>query len=330
MALKIESGQLKTNRILQLFERLIQGQVINKRQAASEFQVSEKSIQRDIEDLRNYLSEWTEATGLSAIVYKERKKGYVLESERHRPFSAPEILVLLKVMLESRAFNKQELGVLVDKLIILADEQERKQIRELINNEWFHYVPVRHQQLLFDKLWELSRAIRECRVVQMKYLRVNEQQPESMRVKPLEIVFADYYFYLVIVRNDETDRLAPATLRLDRIQSYELTEDRFKMAESRRFEAGPFRQQVQFMQTGKKMKVKFKFWNKSLESILDRLPNAKVKMDGQVAVIEAEVYGKGIMMWLLSQGPHVEVLAPSEFREEMANAVKQMASLYES
>jgi hypothetical protein len=47
-----------------------------------------------------------------------------------------------------------------------------------------------------------------------------------------------------------------------------------------------------------------------------------------VAIVEAEVFGKGIMMWLLSQGPHVEVIGPPEFRDEMVRTVRQMADIY--
>jgi hypothetical protein len=107
-----------------------------------------------------------------------------------------------------------------------------------------------------------------------------------------------------------------------------VTNKRFAVTEQSRFQEGLFRRQVQFMQTGQLMRIKFRFWNKSLESILDRLPDARVTMDGDVAVIEAEVFGKGIMMWLLSQGPHVEVLGPPEFREEMRQAAQAMAKIY--
>ena len=46
-------------------------------------------------------------------------------------------------------------------------------------------------------------------------------------------------------------------------------------------------------------------------------------------VIEAEVYGDGIKMWLLSQGSWVQVIAPDEFVVEMQAEIAQMYRLYQ-
>ena len=63
------------------------------------------------------------------------------------------------------------------------------------------------------------------------------------------------------------------------------------------------------MYGGKLEKVKFQYRGESVESVLDRLPTAKIldEVDG-VYTISAEVFGKGIEMWLKSQGERVSVL----------------------
>ena len=63
------------------------------------------------------------------------------------------------------------------------------------------------------------------------------------------------------------------------------------------------------MYGGKLQKVKFKYKGTSVEAVLDRLPTAKIleEKDG-VYTISAEVFGKGINMWLRSQGENVEVM----------------------
>jgi hypothetical protein len=45
--------------------------------------------------------------------------------------------------------------------------------------------------------------------------------------------------------------------------------------------------------------------------------------------LEAEVYGDGIRMFLLSQGAWVKVVAPEEFVREMGDAARAVAGLYE-
>lgn len=60
------------------------------------------------------------------------------------------------------------------------------------------------------------------------------------------------------------------------------------------------------MYGGKLQKVKFKYRGENVEAILDRLPTAKIleEEDG-VYTLSAEVFGKGIDMWLRSQGDSV-------------------------
>ena len=65
---------------------------------------------------------------------------------------------------------------------------------------------------------------------------------------------------------------------------------------------------VQFMYGGKLQTIHFLYSGPSIESVLDRLPTATIKDktdDGWL--VEAEVFGKGIDMWLRSQGDYITV-----------------------
>ena len=60
------------------------------------------------------------------------------------------------------------------------------------------------------------------------------------------------------------------------------------------------------MYGGKIQRVKFLYKGESIESVLDRLPTAKIldENDG-IYTVSAEVFGKGIEMWLRSQGDNI-------------------------
>ena len=81
---------------------------------------------------------------------------------------------------------------------------------------------------------------------------------------------------------------------------------------------------------GKLIKLQLQCETSAIDAVLDRLPTARiVKQEENGAVIEAEVYGKGIMMWLLSQGNAIEILKPAALREEMKEKLQEMLKLYE-
>ena len=63
------------------------------------------------------------------------------------------------------------------------------------------------------------------------------------------------------------------------------------------------------MYGGKLERVRFKYKGPDVDSILDRLPTAVIESeDENVYILRAEVFGKGIDMWLKSQGNYIEIL----------------------
>ncbi len=127
-------------------------------------------------------------------------------------------------------------------------------------------------------------------------------------VKPLAIMFSEFYFYLVAWFADDSKDY-PAVFRADRISNLADTGERFKIPYAQRFEEGEFRKRVQFMYTGALRRIEFEFSGPSLEAILDRIPTARVisQKDG-VVTLSAECYGDGVLMWLRTQGDYVKIL----------------------
>jgi predicted DNA-binding transcriptional regulator YafY len=83
------------------------------------------------------------------------------------------------------------------------------------------------------------------------------------------------------------------------------------------------------MWPGKLRTIRFEFTGPSVQAVLDKLPTAKViERSGRKHLIEAEVYGDGIKMWILSQGSWIKVIAPSDFVEEIKQEVTRMLTYY--
>ena len=330
----------KLDRVLLLYEQLRAGKAVNKAEAAGEYGVTERSIQRDIDALRAFFSEQAAHRGVSAeIVYDRARKGFVLEGAQDPVMTNSEILAVSKILLESRAFRKEDMASLLDKLIAgCVPRENMKLVSELIANERHHYVELAHPLDIQDMLWDVASAIQSRELLRLSYQRRETDQPPVERVvEPVSILFSEYYFYLnaYIVQSDELSLYThkydyPAVFRMDRIRSCVPMKIRFRIPYSSRFQEGEFRKRVQFMYAGKLSVVRFRYTGPSLEAILDRLPTAEViSRDGRGAVIEAEIYGKGILMWVMSQGRYVELLSPKPLREELRQTLAEMLALYE-
>lgn len=306
-------GQNKTDRILFLYTKLLDGQILKKEELARYFGVNEKSIQRDLEDIRNFLDGAGVENGVgNQLVYDYQEKGYRLEQNSMTRLSNGEALAVCKILLESRAFTKKEMVSILDRIVANCIPKENcKIISDLLLNEEFHYVELQHKKIYIDKMWDIAQAIQQNRYIEITYQRTKDKKVVSRYLKPVAIMFSEYYFYLTaFIDDDEVQKefdiindSSPTIYRIDRIQSVKILKERFHIPYADRFEEGEFRKRVQFMYGGKLQKVEFTYSGAFVESVLDRLPTANVlkEEDGKYT-IKAEVFGKGIEMWIRSQG----------------------------
>lgn len=290
-------------RLLTINEKLKKGEYLKKIELANFFGVTTKTIQRDIDDIRSYLAE----SHVSELKYDKSKKAYHIVNLEREWLSKEAVVGLCKILLESRAFCKEELNDIIEKLLSQVLPVYRKKVEALIRNEQHHYVPLRHEKHLLSIIWELSNFIIDKEVIKFMYMRQDGKTKER-EVKPVSIMFSEYYFYLIAYMADES-KTFPTIFRIDRIRNLNGTREHYDIPYKEKFDDGEFRKRVQFMYSGELRRVKFEFSGSSIESVLDRLPTAEIieEKDGTY-VIRAEVYGNGIDMWLRSQGNSVKVL----------------------
>lgn len=331
--------QSKISRILDIYDRLRAGRIIRKADEAERFGVDERSIQRDIDDIRAFLAEQdAQRGGRREIVYDRKRKGFLLAGQSSPLMTNSEILAVSKILLDSRAFPKGEMSAILDKLISgCVPQKNRKLVSDLIANEKFHYMELSHPADIQDKLWDLGLDIQRRQLLRLTYRRQGDgAAPVERVVEPVSILFSEYYFYLnaYIVEKDSagvwTHRYDyPAVFRVDRVESYELLEQRFSLPYADRFQEGEFRKRVQFMYPGRLQSVRLRYTGPSVDAVLDRLPTARVLSQSRDSwTLEAEVYGTGVLMWLLSQGDRVEVLSPRSLRQELREALRRILEKY--
>lgn len=312
--------KIAKDRLLAMYAQLAEGKPLYKAREAVKYNCSLRSIQRDIEDLRSFFADRSETTGVvQELIYDRKLNAYRLVPPLRNLLTNEETFAVLKVLLESRSLTKVELFPILEKLIsCCVPPDNRRQVMDLIANEKYHYVEPRHKKEILEKMWNLSAAIREHKEIKITYMRQSGDDVSRV-LKPVGIMFSEFYFYLVgfIDKENQLEKIKfevendpfPTIYRIDRIKEYAVTDRHFNVPYQNRFEEGEFRKRVQFMYGGKLQKIKFWYKGPSVEAVLDRLPTAKIEQQNENGyLISAEVFGKGIDMWLRSQGDMVEMV----------------------
>lgn len=318
--------EYKSERVLDLFFRALKGETLSARELSNTYGISTRSVTRDINDLKCFLAEHRDTLGNAELIYSSATHSYSLYMDNL--LSNKELLAVAKILIGCKAFSREELLTIICKLKAHTSSSDKARLEALINKELFHYSEVGCDcKSVIENIWNLTSHIQSKRAITIDYYKMNRSNVKH-KIKPVSIMFAEYYFYLIAYKYDDATN-TPYYFRVDRIVDITTHREIFKLNVFQNFDEGLLRNRSQFMWPGPLRKIRFEFTGPSLQAILDRLPTAKLidKRDG-VNIIEAETYGDGIKMFLLSQGSWVKVIEPQEFVDEMKEEIEKMQGLY--
>ena len=180
---------MKNQRILDIYLRLLNNKEVNRKKLAQEYEVSERSIHRDISDLRTFL---LSTNNLSEIIYDDKTNGYILQNEDNQKLTNSEILAVCKILLDSRAFLKTEMTGIIDKLIKQCVPKESYlKVSKLIENEKFHYMELQHKKEFLESLWEIGEAVQKHLKMEIEYERTDKAVVKRI-ILPVGIMFSEY------------------------------------------------------------------------------------------------------------------------------------------
>lgn len=314
----------KINRVLLLFHKLIKGEHIHKVDFAETHNVSERSVERDIEDIRLFLSE---IHASSKLVFDKLENVYYLSSHNSSNFNSIESIVLLKIILGTRALIKNEVEIIIKSLRLNLSPQDRKEIVRSIQNEIDNYISPLHNKPLLNSLNELNRAIMNKSMIKISYVKDSGEEYERTLV-PLTFIFSDCYFYLIAFI-DGKDYKYPAFFRVDRIKTIFFTDKKATDRLIGKYDTGKMRNYLHFMYAGELLTVKVKCRNSVVTTFQNIVPEHWLIEEGDdFKIFGAKTFDKGFIRWILSQGAAVEILEPVKLRQTLINKIQKLNELY--
>lgn len=302
---------MKCSRELDIFIELLKGEKIKCKNIAEKYEVSERTVQRDIKNLKDYLLDKSDKESLNLSLEKIKNE-YLLKGKEELKFTTGETLAICKILLDSRAFKKSEMYSIINKILKnrIYSKSENKIIKELIISERNHYVELNHRKPLFERIALLGEAINKHKKIRIKYKNIYKEKSVKV-ICPLSLMFSEFYFYL-LARDENNEKIEYK--RVDRIEKIEVLNENFRVEPNNRVQDGEVRKVEQFMTRGEMRKLKM-VYRGSLkddipEFIRDKFPTLKEvgKTEDGKTIFEVTVLGWGIELWLYGQDDRIEVI----------------------
>lgn len=309
------------DRVAEIFIRMIQGETIYKKDEALRYKISERSIERYMKSIGDYIQD----SGINmSYIRKSMPTRYSITKNTDIPFE--EILTLLKIVIGTRAFNKPEFEQLKNRLLSQLSKDDRAKATRLTNSTVAKYVPIKSKFNLLGRIKDFSNYIDDNTTIDYKYLSSTGILRQGFAL-PVSLYFDTFYFYIVMY-SEETEKSIP--YRLDRFQKYNASKARkIKIPQMLKKDDGEDRKDTYLLNYGHTVNFEF-YYSGYPQTALDRIPNSRIKqtLDNEV-LIEGTAYSQGLILWIMGQGSRVRVKSPASLIRDVKSELEKTLEYYE-
>lgn len=313
-------------RMIRIHQKLQEESYPNCTKLAKQIEVSTKTIQRDIDYMRDQLG--------MPIDYDGARHGYyyteAVTSFPTIPATEGEMLALFVAQRALEQYRgtpfEKPLAHAFSKLAQVLEDEVTIDVNELSSALSFHHTGIAVTQMkIFQKV---TKALMESRELEFSYKKLNGSRPEKRRVQPYHLASIDGQWYLFandLVRKDIR------TFVLGRIQEISGTGKKFKkpkdfsltdrlMGSFGVFKGeGDYRVRIEFDPYAAQL-VRERTWHTS--QVLKDLPGGSLELRLHLDSLEE------VERWILSWGGHARVVGPPLLKKRVQAALKDMHDSY--
>lgn len=298
---------MQINRLFEIVYILLEKRKVTAQELAKHFEVSPRTIYRDIEILSGagipiYMSKG-KGGGVSLLSEFVLNKAVITEREREEILSALKAVDAVRLGEEDSALRK--LGSL------FGESQS-----DWIEVDFGFWADGKREERLFQ---DIKEAIIGKKVIRFSYASVKGQETER-EVEPLKLCFKGESWYLYgYCRKREDCRF----FKLKRIRKLQLTEETFMRSCGVQVLK---RQQENYRQ--ETIKLKLKIAREAAYRVYDEFENYEQMEDGSFLVEIRFPKGAWMFYYLISFGRHLEVLEPEEVRKQLKDELNKILDIY--
>lgn len=300
---------MQINRLFEIVHILLNKETVTAKELAARFEVSVRTVYRDIETLSG--------SGIPIYMSKGRNggislmDGYVLNKTVLSQLEKNEILSALQGL---SAVNSFEPTKALSKVEAMLGEDCTNWI-EIDFSNWYN------QEAISAVFASLKQAILSKNLVQFKYFN-NKQECGVRTVEPLRLVFKEHAWYLFAYCRHRQDM---RIFKLSRLRELAVLEEHFIRSYTKAVLNGVSNFQEDLIE----MKVKI---DKSMAyRVFDEFDNGLIAMDAKGDFIVTMHYpndSRWIFNYLMSYSDSLEVLEPTTIREQIKEKLNKVLRQY--
>lgn len=310
----------KITRILFLFSKLSRGERVNKITFCMEADCLPRTFDRDIEDIRLYLSEMFYS---DELIYDRRENNYYLLKGQRQPLEKMEYLFIERLLLDTGVLRKDELDGLLSRLAQNTDNSTSiiAHKNELLKS----YVEAVGKVPILKMSGDLQNVIGAGRVIEINYKKADGDAMKKTLI-PCMLKYESGCLYLIAYRYGENERY-PRYYRVDRIISFVIKGEQKSQERAKVYEyIGKSSSEGTMPYGGKVAEIVLECDKEYYPYVCDRFRAAELREEktGSV-VLKIKTFEDGFIKWFLGQPmDSLKVLKPDSIKSKIYSEAKKI------
>lgn len=297
---------MSDSRLFKILYYLLKNGTTSVKELAEIFEVSTRTIHRDIDSLSS--------SGVPICTTRGRNGGvYIMDN-----------FILDKSVLSSE--EKEQILTAINDFSFILDEDANHLLNKLsaiFNTNARNWIEVdlsnwRYNKPSQDIFNTIKFAILENKIISFEYF--SKEESTYRKIEPIKLLFKNYNWYIYgfcLLRNDY--RL----FKLSRINNLEILDGTFERGDeiSSIVDNSFYNQNL--------VPVKLMFDKSVSYRVFDEFDKSEIEIDDECLIVNTNLPSNDYLFsYLLSFGPNVELLEPFELREEFKNVIKEISKKY--
>lgn len=303
---------MKLNRLLEITILLMNKDAITAKELAERFQVSTRTIYRDLDVLSSsgvpVYTNKGKGGGISLLEGFTLNNTLISEQERES------ILLALTTL---QATNYPEIDLILNKIGSL--------FKNIKASDWVHidFTPWGSSPHEDNKFQEIKRAIIERKIINFHYVN-NEGERTQRSIEPMQLIFKGFSWYLKGYCQMKKDF---RVFRISRIKQVIVTNVTFSRRILEEGDESEF-----YHMTKRLIPIKLVFKPKVLNRVYDDFEYERItkRKDGTIEVEALFPDDEWIYTYILSYGNEVEIVEPIIIREKIAKKLEETLKQYKA
>lgn len=297
---------MSDSRLFKILYYLLKNGTTPVKELAEIFEVSTRTIHRDIDSLSSAGIPICTSRGRHGGVYI--MNNFILDKS---VFSAEEKDQILTAINDFSFILDEDANDLLNKLSTIFNTNARNWIEVDLSN-WRYNKP---SQDIFNSI---KFAILDKKIISFEYF--NKGESTYRKIEPIKLLFKSYNWYIYgfcLFRNDY--RL----FKLSRINNLKVLDDTFERCD----ETSSIVDNTFYNQNLVPVKLMF---DKSVSyRVFDEFDKSEIEIDDEFLIVNTNLPSNDYLFsYLLSFGPNVELLEPYNLREEFKKVIKEISRKY--